>query len=119
MPFGSNRLDAKLNVRINEEHRIVVIRTPNGLNRMTDDQILLLLQRARELWAEYDAAEYAVMHAAATRSGDRSVQPGAPPRHDVRPHGRPPRPPAPPRPQPSSPAPARPLSPNPVRVSCP
>ncbi len=90
MPFGSNRLDAKLNVRINEEHRIVVIRTPNGLNRMTDDQILLLLQRARELWAEYDAAEYAVMHAAATRSGDRSVQPGAPPRHDVRPHGRPP-----------------------------
>ena len=65
MAFGSNRLDAKLNVRIDEEHRIIVIGTPKGLERMTDDQILSLLQRAKELWAEYDAAEYAVMHAAA------------------------------------------------------
>jgi hypothetical protein len=65
MAFGSNRLDAKLNVRIDEEHRIVVIGTPKGLERMTDDQILSLLQRAKELGAEYGAADYAVMHSAA------------------------------------------------------
>ena len=60
MPFGSNELDAKLNLRVDDEHRIVVIGTPQGLDGMTDEQILALVRRAVELKAEYKAAGYAV-----------------------------------------------------------
>lgn len=60
MGFGSNELDTKLNLRVDDDHRIVVIGTPKGLDDMTDEQILALLRRASELRAEYQAAGYAV-----------------------------------------------------------
>jgi hypothetical protein len=60
MPFGSDELDAKLDLRIDDEHRVVVIGTPPGLDEMADEQILALLRRAAELRAEYKAAGYAV-----------------------------------------------------------
>jgi hypothetical protein len=57
---GSNELDAKLNLRVDDEHRILVIGTPDGLDRMDDEQILALLRRVSELRAQYQAAGYAV-----------------------------------------------------------
>ena len=60
MAFGSDPLDAKLNLQVDDEHRIVVIGAPTGLDRMTDDEILALLRRVKQLRAEYRAAGYAV-----------------------------------------------------------
>jgi hypothetical protein len=60
MGFGSNPLDAKLNLQVDGEHRLVVIGTPKGLDSMRDDETLALLRRAAELRAEYKAAGYAV-----------------------------------------------------------
>ena len=60
MGFGSNELDAKLKLRVDDEHRIVIIGTPDGLDGMTDDEILALLRRASQLRTEYKSAGYAV-----------------------------------------------------------
>jgi hypothetical protein len=57
---GSNELDAKLNLRVDDERRVVVIGTPDGLDGMTDAEILALLRRASELREQYRAAGYAV-----------------------------------------------------------
>jgi hypothetical protein len=60
MAVSRSELDAKLNLRVDDEHRVVIIGTPEGLDGMTDEQILALLRRASELRAEYRAAGYAV-----------------------------------------------------------
>ena len=60
MAFGSDPLDAKLNLQVDDDHRIVVIGTPEGLDQMADELILALLRRVRELRAEYEAAGYSV-----------------------------------------------------------
>jgi hypothetical protein len=56
MAFGSDPLDAKLNLQVDDEHRVVVIGTP----KVTGDEILALLRRVKQLRAEYKATGYAV-----------------------------------------------------------
>jgi hypothetical protein len=46
---------------VDDEHRVVVIGTPDGLDRMTDADILALVRRASELRTQYKGAGYAVM----------------------------------------------------------
>jgi len=53
-------LDAALKVLVDEEHRVVVVGTPDGLEGMTDEQINALLSRVRDLRAHYLAAGYVV-----------------------------------------------------------
>jgi hypothetical protein len=60
MTFGSNKLDAKLNLQVDDEHRVVIVGTPKGLDSMADEEVLALLRRVAELRAEYKAAGYAV-----------------------------------------------------------
>jgi hypothetical protein len=60
MDYGKHELDAKLKLHVDDEHRIVIIGTPNGLDRMTDAEILALVRRVSELRTRYKAAGYAV-----------------------------------------------------------
>jgi hypothetical protein len=53
-------LDAVLKVLVDDEYRVVVVGTPDGLEGMTDDQIARLLRRVRDLRGRYQAAGYAV-----------------------------------------------------------
>jgi hypothetical protein len=71
MGFGSHPLDAKLNLQIDDEHRVVVIGTPTGLDQITDDEIPALLRRAAELRAEYVAGYVSRARSPSTRSGGR------------------------------------------------
>jgi hypothetical protein len=63
MGDGNAALDAKLKLHVDDEHRVVVIGTPDGLPDMTDAEILALRRRARELRARYRTAGYAVTDA--------------------------------------------------------
>jgi hypothetical protein len=47
MGYGSDPLDAKLNLRVDDEQRIVIIGTPDGLDALNDAEILALLRRLR------------------------------------------------------------------------
>ena len=60
MADADEPLYAKLKLHVDDEHRVVIIGTPDGLDALDDDQILLLLRRASELSARYRAAGYAV-----------------------------------------------------------
>ena len=60
MDFGKHDLDTKLKLHVDDEHRVVIIGTPDGLDRMTDDEVVPLVRRVSELRAEYKAAGYAV-----------------------------------------------------------
>jgi hypothetical protein len=60
MEYGKHHLDAKLKLQVDDEHRIVIIGTPDGLDRMTDAEILALVRRVSELRTQYKAAGYAV-----------------------------------------------------------
>jgi hypothetical protein len=55
-----DELDAVLKVLVDDEHRVVVVGTPDGLEGMTDEQIAQLLRRVRDLRARYQVAGYAV-----------------------------------------------------------
>jgi hypothetical protein len=55
-----DELDGVLKVLVDEEHRLVVVGTPDGLEGMTDEQVYALLARVRDLRARYHAAGYAV-----------------------------------------------------------
>jgi hypothetical protein len=52
MGFGSDALDAKLNLQVHDEHRIVVIGTPEGLDVMSDNEISRCCggRRAYRVW---------------------------------------------------------------------
>jgi hypothetical protein len=60
MDYEKHDLDAKLKLDVDDEHRVVVIGTPDGLDRMTEAEILALVRRASEVRAQYKAAGYAV-----------------------------------------------------------
>jgi hypothetical protein len=53
-------LDAKLKLHVDDEHRVVVVGTPGGLDAMTDAEIVALSRRAAQVAAGYKAAGYAV-----------------------------------------------------------
>jgi hypothetical protein len=53
-------LDAVLKVLVDDEDRVVILGTPDGLEGMTDEQIGQLLCRVRDLRASYQAAGYVV-----------------------------------------------------------
>lgn len=55
-----NDLDARLNLQVDDEHRLVIIGTPEGLDGMTDEEVLALLRRLRELRSGYEAKGYTV-----------------------------------------------------------
>jgi hypothetical protein len=58
-------LDKKLKLHVDDEHRVVVIGTPDGLAGMCDGEILALLRRLSELREQFRAAGYFVTHPAA------------------------------------------------------
>jgi hypothetical protein len=58
--YGKHDLDAKLKLHVDDAHRVVIIGTPEGLDRMTDEEIVALVRRVSELLAEYKSAGYAV-----------------------------------------------------------
>lgn len=60
MGDAGDALEAKLKLRVDDEHRLVVIGTPDGLDAMTDDEIRALLRRASEVRERYRAAGYLV-----------------------------------------------------------
>jgi hypothetical protein len=60
MDYGKHALDAKLKLQVDDEHRVVVINTPDGLDSMTDAEILALVRRVSDLRTQYRAAGYAV-----------------------------------------------------------
>jgi hypothetical protein len=62
MGDGDDALDEKLKVFGDDEHRVVVFGTPDGLDSMLETQVLALLRRAAELRARYEAEGYAVTH---------------------------------------------------------
>ena len=62
MDYGSNELDAKLELHVDDEHRMVILGTPDGIERMGEEQILTLLRRASELRVKYEGAGYTVTH---------------------------------------------------------
>jgi hypothetical protein len=53
-------LDRVLKMHVDDEHRVVVVGTPDGLEGMADEQITALLRRVRDLRAKYQAAGYIV-----------------------------------------------------------
>ena len=53
-------MDAVLKVLVDDENRVVVVGTPDGLEGMTDEQIAQLLGRVRDLRARYQGAGYVV-----------------------------------------------------------
>ena len=55
-----DELDAVLKVLVDNEHRVVIVGTPDGLDGMADDQVDRLLRRVRDLRARYQAAGYVV-----------------------------------------------------------
>ena len=65
MEYGADELDTKLKFDVDDEHRVVVVGTPDGLAEMPDEQILALLRRVSELRAHYQEAGYVVTHSAA------------------------------------------------------
>jgi len=60
MGEGTHALDAKLKLNVDDEHRVVVIGTPDGLDVMAEGEILALLRRVSELRAMYKARGYLV-----------------------------------------------------------
>ena len=55
-----DELDAVLKVLVDDEHRVVIVGTPDGLDGMTDEQVDALLGRVRNLRGLYQAAGYVV-----------------------------------------------------------
>ena len=62
MGSESNRLDEKLKLTFDNEHRILIVGVPEGLADMTDAEIAALARRAAVLKAEWRAAGYVVTH---------------------------------------------------------
>ena len=60
VPERDEDLCRTLKLRVDEEHRVVVIGTPDGLEAMTDAEIVALWRSASRLRAEYAAAGYVV-----------------------------------------------------------
>ena len=50
----------KQKIHVDDERRVVVIGTPEGLDGMTDAEIVVLLKRASQLRAQFKAAGYIV-----------------------------------------------------------
>ncbi len=65
MGDGNKPLDGRLKLHVDDEHRVVIIGTPDGLTGMGDEQILMRLRRVSELREQYRAAGYVVTHSAA------------------------------------------------------
>ena len=62
MSSGNNQVDRKLKLHVDDEHRMVVLGTPDGIEEMGEEQILALLRRASELRVKYEGAGYTVTH---------------------------------------------------------
>jgi hypothetical protein len=62
MSDRNEALDRMLKLQVDEEHRVVVVGTLDGLEGMSDEQLAELLRRVSELRSRYEAAGYVVTH---------------------------------------------------------
>jgi hypothetical protein len=62
MSDKNKALDQMLKLQVDEENRVVVVGTPDGLGAMSDEQVVALMRRVAELRTRYKAAGYVVTH---------------------------------------------------------
>jgi hypothetical protein len=62
MSDKNKALDRMLKLQVDEEHRVVVVGTPDGLEAMGDEQVDELVRQLTELRTRYQAAGYVVTH---------------------------------------------------------
>jgi len=65
MGDADDPVEAKLKVVVDDEHRVVVFGTPDGLDDMTEPDVQALRRRAGELRARYEAEGYTVTYSGA------------------------------------------------------